>query len=1475
MTLAPATRRKDNAKTMDDQVKVWQFDAKQALEALPVAVLMCDVRHQVEAINAAAQSLLGEAADTLVGNSWRNLFRTANGSFEKSNSPNRASARINGHSILAEARTVEGNDAILVTLALGSELSPADRDAAKRLDVTYSSGQVSSWEWDLDTDIIHDAGYWSGRLKPTEHRSHCTGKILLSHTHPDDVDVVMRNIRAHLRGETEFYEVEQRIRLSNGEFGCFLARGQAIEYNAEGRVKKLFGTFIDITERRKQETLLELALHTSRQGVWEWDALTDTIIEHKAWRPQLDDYEFSSPLSGKEFLALIHPADINNLQKQLEAHLKKELEMFEAEIRLRRKNGVWGDVLISGRALQRDNNGRVTRVIGTYTEISKAKTERRQRELALMHGRQGLWEWLPDEDEVNFSYEWYALMGREPGTVRSHLRDVQKVLHPSSVPSGRAAIVPVLKGESDEFEMEQKFRHADGHYIDVLSRGRAVERDENGVVNRIIGTHTDITELVQNRTGATNAKLFLETVINALPQRVFWKDTNSRYLGCSQSFANDIGLDTPADVVGLVDEDMPWHEIADQVREDDGEVLSGEAESNIKERFITAATGTSIWVETTKAAVKNERGEIIGVLGTYSDITERLAHEQQLKAVAEAFTDTESNRVLDAVTSAAAELSGADYAFVARLVDGNEQQLRITSNAPRDAGLTDITYDLAGTPCRDSLSADMCIIPSAVRARYPSDQLLVDLNVDAYAGKRLSDADGRQIGILVLLFYKPVSDDARTSNVLNVFAARAAAELERELNHAELRSNQLRVSAAIEGSAEGIWDWNPQTDALEILGENFAEGGLIRGETMFERIHPDDRIEQEKRLAAYFAGRNKHYEFEGRFRDRNGEYRWTLVRGKTAERNEAGEATRMLGTMSDISNLKQVQHEFKDSQRFLKQVVDTVPQGVFWQDRELRYVGCNEQFADLARVGSPEALIGLTDRELWWHHSAETFCAEDAALLNGSKGIQSSEIKLARPDQQEGCYELTKVPMRNAAGEIIGVLGAVHDITVRKQAETIAQRLARFDPLTDLPNRRYFSERLESALAVASRRQIKGALLFIDLDQFKQINDSLGHSVGDDLLKAVSERLVNVTRQEDTVARLGGDEFVVLLPEIASDFETCARQAQFVADKIHRSLGQAFQFDHHQLHITPTIGISLFPEAGKGVEEVLKEADTAMYSGKAAGRNVTRFFRQEMELAAQQRLRIEGDLRRAIEREELLLHYQPQVNRSGDVTGAEVLLRWQHPVHDMIPPGEFIPIAEERGLIVEIGHWVLEAAFSQLRQWLDNNVDIRELAINVSSRQFRSEDFVSDVERLLVKHKIPPHCVVFEITEHTVIEDVEATIEIMDRLRHLGIRFSIDDFGVGYSSLSYLKRLPIDQLKIDRSFIADIGRDHNDEIICQTIVAMSQQLRLETIAEGVETEEQYNFLSRLRCSGYQGYLFLPPVSAAAFTSYLESQQPMG
>ncbi len=1221
-----------------------------------------------------------------------------------------------------------------------------------------------------------------------------------------------------------------------------------------------------------QEQLLHFALESGQQGIWEWDVNADVFRRHGFWSPRMEAYDLGAEVSGADLMSRMHPDDAAYMRDLILNYLRGDVPSLEGEIRLRRVNGSYGYFMVRGRAPERDARGRVKRLIGTFTEITADKAQDRRLQIALENGRQGLWEWEPDDDRVHFSREWYALFGYREGSITSTREDIQRIMHPDDAAASYEAIMPMLKGERDDFQVEQRFRHRDGHYIAVLERGRVLERNANGRVTRVIGTHVDISSLKEAEARLIESRRFLETVIDTVPHSIFWKDTDSRYLGCNDHLAALLGLARPADIVGRSDYNLPWLELAEKFRADDRRLITGEEQKIVVERQITTAHGEAISFETTEVALRAPDGTVIGVLGVLQDITERLHREQQLRIVANALTSGQQARLLNALTKAAADLADAEYAFVALL--NGDGTATVTACFPPKTPLDGLTYTLAGTGCDDTVRLTDCHMPTDMGVEYPDNHILREWNIRGYAGQRLSSADGDVIGIFGLLFTRPPSDSSRLRTVIDIFAARAAVELERERTHGELEASEQRLNAAIEGGDQGVWEWESGSDCMVAFGRHFRDLGysdekaIGTGAALADHLHPEDRAKALSEVRQYLGGHKPTYELESRLRRAHGSYHWTLIRGRAAAFDDAGRVTKMIGTHTDISAVKQTQAALERSQKFLELIIDTVPQGIFWQDRELRYLGCNEYFAELADFSDPDDLVGKTDDELWWSDDADRFKHQAQPLLNGD----SSHFKLETPFVDRlgihRWFEVTKVPIHDDDGAVIGILGAIYDISVLKHAEDEVQRLALYDPLTELPNRRYFSERLESSIAAAARRGTAGALLFIDMDQFKQINDTLGHSVGDALLQAVAARLQNVTRQEDVVARLGGDEFVVLLPDLAGDFEATAHQAQLVADKINESLGRPFQIEHHQFHITPTIGISLFPEPGKGVDDVLKEADTAMYSGKAAGRNVTRFFRREMEESAQQRLRIEEDLRHAVENDELEIYFQPQVNRKGRTIGAECLLRWHHPERGTVAPAQFIPIAEERGLIVEVGKWVFESAFATYNRWIrDRAIDIDELSINVSSRQLRDDAFVEDLERLLLTYRIPPHHLVLELTEGTVIEDIEATIVIMERLRRLGICFALDDFGVGYSPLSYLQRLPIDQLKIDRSFIADIGRDRNDEIICQTIVAMGRHLGLKTVAEGAETQAQFEFLQRLRCNSYQGFLFLPSSPEREFLNY--------
>ncbi|OEU83649.1 MAG: hypothetical protein BA873_07300 [Desulfobulbaceae bacterium C00003063] len=455
---------------------------------------------------------------------------------------------------------------------------------------------------------------------------------------------------------------------------------------------------------------------------------------------------------------------------------------------------------------------------------------------------------------------------------------------------------------------------------------------------------------------------------------------------------------------------------------------------------------------------------------------------------------------------------------------------------------------------------------------------------------------------------------------------------------------------------------------------------------------------------------------------------------------------------------------------------------------------------------------------------------------------------------------------------ITGGVGIVEDLTEKKFSEQQIQYHTTYDSLTGLPNRRLLLDHLSNEISRAGRYGHYGALLFIDLDNFKTVNDSLGHSVGDELLKLVSERIIDSIRQEDSVARMGGDEFIIILTELDEIMELAADKAREIAEEISYCISCPCSIEGREMCITPSIGVSLFPKPGIKSGDILKQADTAMYRAKAAGRNEIRFFLPSMQDAADERLRIYMEIRKALDNDELAIYYQPQVDNSGGIVGAEALLRWLHPERGLIPPVAFLPIAEETGIMRDIGRWVLRSACRQIKIWDDAGKleDSHIISVNISSKEFGAPDFVDMVITILEETGVAPDHLGIELTESSLISTGGDIVKKMMTLQQLGVKFSVDDFGTGYSSLSYLKSLPLNTLKIDRAFVNDIKDADQDIVLVDTIIMMAENLGMEIIAEGVETEQELLYLSTRGCIVYQGYYFSKAVPVETFTEMLES-----
>ena len=518
---------------------------------------------------------------------------------------------------------------------------------------------------------------------------------------------------------------------------------------------------------------------------------------------------------------------------------------------------------------------------------------------------------------------------------------------------------------------------------------------------------------------------------------------------------------------------------------------------------------------------------------------------------------------------------------------------------------------------------------------------------------------------------------------------------------------------------------------------------------------------------------------------------------------------------------------------------------------------------------TPEEIVGQTPRVFQSGRHDEAFFRAMWEAIQ-CDGAWQGEVWDRRKNGEIYPKWLTISSVRGDDGAISHYVGTHHDITERKIAEERIKELAFFDALTRLPNRTLLLDRLKQAITASARSDTCGALLFIDLDHFKTLNDTLGHDKGDLLLQQVAQRLAASVLENDTVARVGGDEFVVVVGSLHENREEAATQTETLGEKILAVLGSPYQLGDIEYRSTASIGATVFKGHQTCIDELLKQADLAMYKSKEKGRNAVCFFDPDMQTVVLERAALEAGLRNAIEANQFLLHYQAQVDGTR-VTGAEALVRWQHPTRGIVPPAEFIPLAEETGLILALGSWVMEAACMQLAQWATRaDMEHLTIAVNVSVQQFREPDFVDKVLTIIARTRARPDRLKLELTESVLVDNAQDIIQKMAALKAKGVEFSLDDFGIGYSSLSYLKRLPLDQLKIDRSFVRDVLVDPNDAVIARAIIALAQSLGLGVIAEGVETEAQRDFLAGAGCHAYQGYYFCRPLPIEGFEEFLST-----
>jgi len=709
--------------------------------------------------------------------------------------------------------------------------------------------------------------------------------------------------------------------------------------------------------------------------------------------------------------------------------------------------------------------------------------------------------------------------------------------------------------------------------------------------------------------------------------------------------------------------------------------------------------------------------------------------------------------------------------------------------------------------------------------------------------------DNRSIDALVHLVNK-VRDDIQ----LQVDILKSSEKLNKELKE--------RMELALFGSKDGLWDWNLLDDAIyfspfwkEMLGFKDNELPNIQS-TWLDRIHPDDIDNTFQDIHLNMEKKTSYIDNTHRLKHKDGHWVWILERGKTLF-DDSGKAIRTIGTHTDITAEKEKQLLFLKQAQIIEQIYDAV----ISTDLDGYITSWNKGATRLLLYNSEE-IIGKHIDIIYPKNNTKMY--NDYMKNLDKTGEYKIEGRLVKKSNSIIYTEISLSILRDEYGKIIGRIGYCQDITHRKDTErklleqkNILHHQAHHDMLTGLPNRKLFNQRLEDGIKNAEKNHTQLALFFIDLDRFKQINDSLGHDIGDKVLNAISSRLSKAINKKNTIARLGGDEFTIILNDVNK-----IEHISGVANKILTIMNKPFIIDEHNLYLSMSIGISLYPKDGKKSQNLIKYADAAMYRAKDEGRNKYNYYSSEMTELALERVLMTTNLKKALKKDEFIMFYQPLIDTiNNKIVGMEALIRWKNPLLGLLTPNKFIPLAEEAGLIIDIDNWMIETSIKQFKIWKDKDFNVGILSINISFVQLEKDDFLTNLHTILDKYNFSPEWLELEITEGQVMQKPIDAIKKLSIISKLGISISIDDFGTEYSSLSYLKKLPINRLKIDRSFIKEILYNKKDKLITQTIIELSKNLNLGIIAEGIETVEQKDFLLSIGCNIMQGYYFSYPLDA--------------
>ncbi|WP_426417162.1 EAL domain-containing protein [Aestuariirhabdus sp. LZHN29] len=1001
-----------------------------------------------------------------------------------------------------------------------------------------------------------------------------------------------------------------------------------------------------------------------------------------------------------------------------------------------------------------------------------------------------------------------------------------------------------------------------GRHQRLLDTLKLPYRDERGGVLGYIGVSRDSTEHKNSElTLRSSEQRYREMIegLNAVVYRINLPDGDVEYI--SPSVGRVFGV--PADEFLNIFDVMDRQRFSVNGLEPGQSMkaftwaFEGKQSQEGELRILHAQSGDIRYLHHFDRVRYDEKGDLLGIDGICEDVTESKQQEHRMRQIAEGVSGKIGEDFFHSLLSYLSSLSGMDIAFIAT-VNENESEAKTLVCYEDGRPVDNFVYSLSGTPCHDVLSNEVCYVESDVVARYPEDKLLEDMGLESYVGAPLTDSEGKNCGLLVLLGRSIIKKPKEIESLLKIFAVRASAEMERQRQ----QESYSKVLQAVEQSPVSVVITNT-SGLIEYVNPVFCE---ISGYSHSEVIGQNPSIiKSGKQDEAFYrdmwadiaAGREWHGDMVNRAKD--GREYWEHVSIFPLV-DERGTPTNYVALKEDLTLRKQQESRLK----LAETVFDVTSEAIILTDAENRIVTVNPAFTRITGY-TAEEVVGRDPGLLSSGRQSPDFYTQMQEGLERF-GHWEGEIWNRRKNGEVYPEWLSIVVLREKDRSVKYHVAVFSDITRRKENESLIFHQANYDALTDLPNRHLFFTLLSDALLKAYRNSTQVAVLMIDLDRFKWINDTLGHNRGDELLLEVSRRL-KLCLGESKLSRLGGDEFAVILPKMGNPDKIAK-----LSRKLLEQVVEPYTIKGEVCHMTASIGIALFPsdtkpsnDPAETVRELLKHAESAMYRAKADGGNGYRFFTPEMNALVVQHRQLQAELFQAIERNEFCVHYQPIVStKTGKLSSAEALVRWQHPERGMLYPDGFIPFAEESGQILRIGNWVLREVCQRIQQWLQDGWQPLRISVNVSPRQFHDPDTAKEILSILKKADVARDYITLEITEGMILEDDHRVLELMDNIRKLGVKFSIDDFGTGYSSLGYLKRFPVDYLKIDRAFITHLSTSEDDRQIVKAVAALSDALDLQTVVEGVETPEQYQLLSGMNVDYLQGYLFSKPVGVSDF-----------